>query len=476
AFDASAVVLLQFLVLLLPRDVAFMPIIYASPWLTTAALVAFGFRVSRRALAMLAAIVTISVLVALLGPGSPLNVAVSVMTYGSALLLVLATGRPYQDRLVRAWSRGLLLVAGFLLAYGLAQMVRHGFPLALPYRDFSPDVFAGPYGRGGPRLVTMLFVPALFWVSVATLRRPRLRVRDVAAVVALVFAVVAPGSNATILAFAAAVAAFLAGRAVLTYVRAVAQRASPTVRTRVRATVAWLGLLAVVGLASTWLLLGSGSYVQRSLSRFTSQPQSGQVSPKAVVAWDTLTKLPVDAPYQPAVGLGLGNYSSWSQLLLSGVYVERFLYGRVSALPVSVNEVSWRHVLVHISPEAYERYGRFYIESVATQPWFAWQSLYAEIGVVGLLLLAVALAPRLHRLTIGSHDPERLRILKLTLGLYLWFAVFMGFVDNYFEYPWLLAPLLLGLVLVPRRNAVIAVIAADAADAAEDGDRVARSD
>ncbi|MFO7545522.1 MAG: hypothetical protein R6W77_08520, partial [Trueperaceae bacterium] len=63
AFDASAVVLLQFLVLLLPRDVAFMPIIYASPWLTTAALVAFGFRVSRRALAMLAAIVTISVLV-----------------------------------------------------------------------------------------------------------------------------------------------------------------------------------------------------------------------------------------------------------------------------------------------------------------------------------------------------------------------------------------------------------------------------
>lgn len=444
------IILLQFLVLLLPREVIYMPLIYASPWLTVLALASMGFKLSLRSLGILAGLLATSLIVAVLGPGSVLNVALSVATYGSALLLALAPKRSADSAAIATWSRSLLVVAGILLVYGLGQMVRAGFPLALPYRDFSPDVFAGPYGRGGPRLVTMLFVPAFFQVTVTALRRPRLGARDVVAIGVLLFAIIAPGSNATILAFGAAIGAYLAQGLARRVVGAAAKGREVPIVLRVRSGIAALLLVGALVVTVGWFVLGSTSYLQRSLSRFTSQPVTGQVSPKAIAAWSTLSQLPVDVPWQPAVGIGLGNYSSWSQLLLSGVYVQRFLFGRVSSFPVSVNDVSWNHVLFHISPESYAQHGRFYVESVSTQPWFSWQSLYGEIGVLGLLLVGVLVAPRLRRLRLQPTDPEPLSALKVTLGLYVWFAVFMGFVDNYFEYPWLLAPLLLGLALVPR--------------------------
>src|SRR5690606_37877813 len=105
-----------------------------------------------------------------------------------------------------------------------------------------------------------------------------------------------------------------------------------------------VGRLAVVLSAGVFAVTGTGSlpHVRKSLvSLLGVQDTAGPRNAKVTATLDTLLELPARKPLQPAFGVGLGNYSSWSQLLLSGVYVDRFLSGRIEGLPVSYDDTAW---------------------------------------------------------------------------------------------------------------------------------------
>ena len=150
----------------------------------------------------------------------------------------------------------------------------------------------------------------------------------------------------------------------------------------------------------------------------------------------TVTDLPADAPYQPLVGPSLGNYSSWSQLLPSGVYWQRFIEGSQVDGDVALRRWcgrAWNNVLVHLSLSYIDNFGRWYVESVFTQPFWTWHSLYAETGVVGLAIVLGLIITTLRLGTIRTSDGHAEQALKKFTFSYTIFFVLMCFADNYFE-------------------------------------------
>lgn len=447
---------LQLGVLALPRDVATLPIVYASPVLTVVALlVTTRLRVQLRTAIPLACVVLVSLVVALVGPSHVLNVVLSLATYSSVALLIVGSNRGDHGRpAIVAWGRALVVVAVFHTLVGVLQLVGEGFPFRLPYRDFSPDVFSSVLGDGGHRLIPLITGPAAVLVALRLLRTGT-TVAGGLVFALLVVGVVGPGSNASVLGLVAAALLTFATVVGASMLRA-ARVARPVIRFHpVRMTAFVVPLVVVLGALGVVATLVSGGlpHFSDSISRIVESPSDSVRSPKTAVALQTIFDLPREVPSQPVFGLGLGNYSSWSQLLLSGVYAERFLDGAgTGVVPVSYRREAWDYVLFHMTAEMRARYGFYYIDSIATQPWSSWQSLYAETGLLGLLLIAAALAVPLRRLRLEPSDPGWLRDTKLTVGFALWFVVVMGFTDNLFEYPWLMVPPLLGLALLPDRR------------------------
>src|SRR5690606_22830264 len=111
------------------------------------------FRVKLASSLALVALVIPSLLYVTIGQGGALNLALSLATYSGLYLLVLAPTSYTGEERLRYWERLVLFVAVVVVTIGLAQLVSKGFPIRLPYIDYSPDVFVGPYGAGGHRLV-----------------------------------------------------------------------------------------------------------------------------------------------------------------------------------------------------------------------------------------------------------------------------------------------------------------------------------
>lgn len=456
----TAIYLFQFIALLLPRDGGFAAVTYASPLVTTLALLMT--RLSQLRLTALFGLVGIalqSLVLVLFGKALALNIILSFATYSSLYLVTLSQVPLATTERIVIWRKLLIGIGAVVSLIGFAQLVAKGFPFLLPYRDYSPDVFEGPYGAGGHRLVPLLAGPALL-LSVARVATGAQKIKRLApSLILLTFGLVVPGANAVMMAFIVATALLLGAFAVKRFAYTLVRRRFRKAKHgRVRTwTVAiltgtiGLGLFIITGLGSLPHVLNSLDGLVPQSTQSDSMP-----NPRLLGIASTFTTLPTEHPFQPIFGVGLGNYSSWSQLLLSGVYVDRFLGGRLSGLPVSYSEITWNSILWHLSPEAFNRYGRWYLESIATQPWFSWQSLYAETGALGLALLALAFSGLLRRLRITKRDDRELVASKYALRWYLWFAILAGFIDNFYEYPWLLVPLLLGLLALPSTDSRIA--------------------
>jgi hypothetical protein len=436
-----------FLVYALPRSMSLYPLFFAFPlaW-GLCGLLLFRARLEMVPLLALGALLLLNLLVTLAAGSGLINLALGAATFSWLFLLALRFPH-HQAEARRCFVRAAVLAALVQLAIGLGQSVVAGFPLMLPYRDYSPDIFQGTYGQGGPPVVTMVMLLGMFVAASAWMAGAGWRYGILACV--LVAGSALPGSNATILAgFLAAVAGTL-----LAWLSS-QRRHGPASRARGRRPGLLVPVASIVAIGTLVLFSFTNlDYLARIGGRLTGSGYE-ETSPKVTAAYDTLFRLPLDVPFQPAVGVGLGSYSSWAQLLLSGVYFERFLADRAARnpLPVSYRPEAWNYVLSNLSPLK----DRWFVESVSAQPYFAWMSLYAEVGLIGIVLIWVAARPvlqplfrrPLERIPGASRRIGPEAGLRLALLCYTLFVFALGFVDNYFEYPWLIMPWLVGLLAV----------------------------
>jgi len=464
------IILGAFVILMLTRSMSTAPIIYSSPLLVTVFLVIFGtFRVKRTVLLLTAILGLVNVIIIVLTDAHLMNFILSAATYSGFYLLIISRGEKSSFR-INAWVTGLTVLVSFEVFLGISQFVRHGFPMRLPYRDFSPDVFQGTYGMGGVRLMSIISSYCFFYFLIRYYYKREWT--SGAMVIISLLGMILPGSNAMILAALLSIALFLG----IVGIKMVSQKYLSRRMSR-NTLVSSLFVLFIFGLSIViFISFGSPTHIAYHLSRMAParsetisedvrkiergsninmEMMTGVEALKALSHFRTLFDLPWDAPYQPLLGVGLGNYSSWSQMILSMEYRRLSLFGthvskeKLGIIPTRTSSASRKYVMPYVEWKIHHPNRG----SIANSPWSSWQSLYGETGFFGLLIFGFIVLVHLQKCFFWRDDIWKVQVLKITLLLSTIFFVLAGFIDNYFEYPWLTVPYFLGLVIVPGASA-----------------------
>ncbi len=155
-------------------------------------------------------------------------------------------------------------------------------------------------------------------------------------------------------------------------------------------------------------------------------------SPKFRIVERTVGDMPDEYPFVNLVGLGPGQYLSRAGLISSGDYTERplpFLANTTSEPLRKYGFQTWDSYASNT-----DRYGG----STMHQPYFSSLSLYAEFGLLFLLLLFVyliALILKMRRLYLANRrkGDDLSSYISFALGLLLLFLFSISFFDNYLE-------------------------------------------
>ncbi len=150
------------------------------------------------------------------------------------------------------------------------------------------------------------------------------------------------------------------------------------------------------------------------------------------------------------MGVGLGRYSSYAALVLTGEY----LSDQPDYLPISASQETRQFILPYWNRRLLAR--DVWAHGVANQPFFTYMSLYAELGLLGLGLFItfwLVVLRDLHRFHRASTEPL---LGRLALGLFLFtfFLTYLFFFDNWFEDARLMVPYFLTLGIVYRKQAM----------------------
>lgn len=156
--------------------------------------------------------------------------------------------------------------------------------------------------------------------------------------------------------------------------------------------------------------------------------------PRAVMLSRVLSELPGDAPAQPYVGLGPGQFSSRASLIMSGVY-----FGgpdNPKSLPFvaaqSTRLTSDYCIDLMVTASGLDPDGQI---GSSQQPFFSWLSVYTELGVAGVLGILLTVGGVLIRVRRAVRTRPKMRLLALFLiaGSVLLFL--LGWQENYWETP-----------------------------------------
>lgn len=164
--------------------------------------------------------------------------------------------------------------------------------------------------------------------------------------------------------------------------------------------------------------------------------------PRAIMLYRVATELPDEAPYQPYVGLGPGQFSSRASLIASGLYLggandpqaPPFLTPQATRLAADY----CLSLLI-----AYADQGE--VIGSTHQPFFSVLSVYTELGALGLVLVGwvVVRIVRRARQRAAADPTTRYRSVLFVAGVV--FVAMLGLQENYWEVP---QAILIGLLLL----------------------------
>ncbi len=462
--------LVQFTILLLPRRITTAPLIFSSPLLLTLFLISTReFYLSRTKLILLSGIVSLSLINIFLNPSIWINVLVSLVTF-SGFYIALAEIRSSSLDLFETYRKVLLFTGSALVVIGTYQLVTGGLPYGsfLFFKHGTPDVLKAFYGSGGQRLYLLLLAPAAIFMICRFFYRPNYR-NAIAAVVFSVFIALNGHTSGVMIFFVS----FLVW-GILKLAAALKKMVIPKRNVKVFLFVLlpflFFFIMAVRHFGGMKYLrsrLIDITTVETRIDYFTDREEelfaghpledkfriSSVDNLKIRTLLRTVLFIPFEQPLGIVIGSGLGTYSSWAQMILSEYYPKEFIFGTHAAerhIPeflISRTELSERYVMHYFYRNlATQHY------SVSVQPWSSWQTIYAEIGFAGMLLLFFLFMFLWRKIYLRPEGNKDLQIVRSFLIVYTFFFLMMGFIDNYYEYPWLTVPYFTALVFYPVRR------------------------
>ena len=169
--------------------------------------------------------------------------------------------------------------------------------------------------------------------------------------------------------------------------------------------------------------------------------------PRLVLTLDVMYRLPLDVPYQPLIGIGMGQFSSWASAVLNPYYQSAKIVGRHADhfLFSASNGLAAKYI-----------YERFWgdqpwplLDSLFGHPLYSWLSIYTEIGLIAILIIIWRFRFLLQSLKTKVYYAyyTRAKIYPQYGKFALIFVVFLWFLDNFAEYPWVTIVLITTAVL-----------------------------
>ena len=446
---------IPFLLLILPRTISTLPLIFLSPIISTLLLLRRGLKVSRKSVLLLISLLIINIATISINKSNFQNFALAIASYGFIFMLLLNQSRYELPGIARSWINNFLFLATVQGAIGVFQLFYNGFPFKLPYRDFTEDFFVGTLGTGGNNVIgNIMAVAIILCINLYDYDKSKFtRIGIAFFTVCLILTSSNMSVFTLVIAYILANSAFskrlfFLPRGGTTPAIFLCQKKQGLIIRRVTLLKTAAGFVLVAGA----IYSGGLSYAIDTYNKWAHELDINN-NARVMALHNTFTSLPASEPYQPFIGIGLGNYSSWAQMILSEDYMRVHIIGKHVTSDkllglASQNTVAYENVLKYMSEDLF----RAETESIVNQPFFSWQSMYAEIGVVGLLIFLILMRQKIKSLKIRDADSIEERTLKKTLIFYTFFIITNGFVDNYFEYPWIVVPYMIGLLSVSQRG------------------------
>lgn len=154
---------------------------------------------------------------------------------------------------------------------------------------------------------------------------------------------------------------------------------------------------------------------------------------KAIATLNTINNMP---DYQIFLGLGPGQYSSRSGMIMTGDYLN-------VSIPFKGNHnIFLENNILNYWLEMknlQDNHGKFYGSSHF--PFYSWLSLYGEFGLIGVIAIIFIIIRLLSKI-IRSRQENNFYI-RFSLCIIILYIAFLGFQDNYWEWNQPLLPILL---------------------------------
>lgn len=364
------------------------------------------------------------------GDSSVNNLGWSVFTYGSTVAsLLVIMFLPFREGDALKLFKFNLILTFVQVAIGYVQMLQaQSFQSLNPYSVLGPaagDNFVGStfdWGIGNLVAIKMSFMAIMFipfWIAERNLKNTIL-------LMTLLIGWILPSAIYTLLLGFISIAVFFVGQEIV--------RALSVSRMR---THIFFGLIAaiLIGIIFIYTQQENVRYTVESLKQVYTTLRNKdivQASRKMIYYRETLTDLPVRYPRVFTVGVGPGNYSSRSAWLVSGDY----LTDQPDYIQVTPSDIAKRYTLAlwgrRLISDEFKGGG-----SITNQPFSTWLSVFAEMGLLGLISLILVFSVMYRALTKGQAlAPTAFdRNLNYGLRISVLYVVLLFFVDNIFEWP-----------------------------------------
>lgn len=355
----------------------------------------------------------------------------SVLTYGSTITILLALLMvPFKEEDVKSIFKFSLYLTLIEIGLGYFQMLQsQSFQYLNPFMGgkAAGDFFVGTtfnIGLGSfvaikVSLVTLLFIPV--WIKNKTIKN------SIFLLLLFVGWVLASALFTLIIGLGVALLFFLVKKLIKTFY---STKINKSVLYVLIISVFAIGIFSFTQRNNIMYFLASMRYTYATLM---GTPTPGKIETRKIIYYKkTLADLPIDHPSVLLIGIGPGNYSSRSAWLVSGEY----LLHQPAYLHITPSDISKKYVLTIWSKkminEKFKGAG-----SIIHQPFSSWLSVFAEMGIVALLVFFFILNSfyRGFNFIQSTSGDSFLSQCALGLKICLVYIGFLFFIENLFEYP-----------------------------------------
>ncbi|HEB36040.1 MAG TPA: hypothetical protein ENI18_09405 [Candidatus Aminicenantes bacterium] len=371
-----------------------------------------------------------SIISTILNQASFINFGLAILTYFSSILaLLLAFTFPHNKNILRITISLLVFFSLVQILIGLFQLYRtFGFSMVNPFSitTAAGDFFTGFLGNSHLLALKLFFLATILTFLWWGTKKKKYLIYTIFVILGWLLA--------------SAIHSIILAIITIIFYTLLSNKLK---RRKLKIFIYAFGAIIVIFTLTSVIQPGNIDYAKNQMSSLLNKDDSLRIR-KLTGLKNTLFKLPQEKFYAPIIGVGLGSYSSRAAMITSGEYLRH----HPSFIPIIPSKETKKFILPLWNRELLKNKWN---HGVSNQPFSSWQSIYGEVGFIGLIIFLFVFFNNIKVFSFLLNNCKDKYICSIASGMlfftiYLFFLLFM---DNWLEYPRLMIPywLITGLLL-----------------------------